>query len=145
MKKRLFITLGILTLATAIMIVCFWLFVFKDDTMHVVELQRNEGTSKNVAEFKNSFMNVYKNGTFDIKIIKTNENGRDEIQFVGIGTWEKDGKEIILRFMDFADNTGITSTRPEYTAWRDYYKALRCEWSGKLHFEDYVGRIFYFA
>ncbi|MDR0384155.1 MAG: hypothetical protein LBH47_02415 [Christensenellaceae bacterium] len=130
-SKKLIITLISLVLVVAAVALCFYFFVFKNNSLRIVELGRNENTTLKKENFSKSFMNLYSNGTFDIKIIY-NSNDTEQIIFVGIGQYQKESSNYLLTFIDNTSPTAFNQTS--------------CEFKGnRLHFQTPDGQIYYFG
>ena len=98
MKKKLIILVIVALIACAVVIVSVLFLGKREDTYRIVALPNLPGLS--VADYKDSALNLYDNGSFDVQIVYQNNN-----QFAGVGTYKKQGSTYEFTYLDSSDGT----------------------------------------
>jgi flagellar basal body-associated protein FliL len=117
-KKLLIIILIIVVVAGVGTGVYFLFFHKTDPSLRVRKLVgEQEGiVVYGVSNYKNSALNLYPYGTFDIALIRT-IGGEDTLIFSGIGTWTKDKNSYTFTYIEYyaLDNSVIKDNTATYT------------------------------
>ena len=117
-KRKIIILLAAVAVALGVIIIISVLFLTsRDNSYRVTALISLPGLTEKPSDFKNSYINIYENGTFDVEIIY-----HDTKHFVGIGTYEKKDKSYVFLYLDvytpvggeLVQNLGLINTTHEY-------------------------------
>ena len=119
-KRKVIIFLAVTAVVMGVIIIGSILLLGKpDNSYRVVGLISLPTLQEKPSDFKNSELNIYENGTFDVQIIYKND-----VHFVGLGTFTKKSNSYVFFYID--------STRPGYINAEHEYQILK---NDRIRFE----------